>query len=749
MRENDTKENVKQDMDKIETINIELEHSVAKLLYEKEILHKEIEHLKKIYKDQFDSIKKTRALSKEHSDSLIPQLNSKSMENADLKELLVYVRVTCPFVNKSSEKLIDVTPLNKNKKVRDPMLQMFHPLLLLSMTGCLDCSLVSGLWMLKTYNRKPLSTHSSVNFWELLDSKMTRLQRLWVMVIISWGMLLSQGYIMLRASYITCFQLDNPVTQIWKLLFGKNTCFISNLEGVGLLLGSRDINLYTTSLIDMLKTSQICLLSKASKTKSLFWQRQLSHLNFACALGLVPNHVPQQPIIPPTKNDWDCLFQPMFDEYFNPPLSVVSPVLVAATPKAVDIADSHVSTSIDQDAPSLSIPSTQEQEQSPIISQGSSSNVRPSHTPFELLGRWTKNHPIANLNQRIIKKQCSNPSRLMQCKKKFMNSRDFAKGYRKEEGIDFEESFALVARIEVIRIFIANAANKNMTIYQMDVKTVFLNGELRDVVYVSQPEGFVDSDRLNHVYRLKKALYGLKQVSRALYDKLSIFLLSQEFSKDAVDPTLFTRKAGRDILLKYGMLSSDPIDTPMVEKSKLDEDLQGKIVDPTHYRGMIGSLIYLTSRTIDMGLWYSKDSCITLTAYADADNAGCQDTRRSTSRSAQFLGDKLVSWSSKKKKSTAISSTEVEYIALSGCCAQILWMRSQLTDYGFKFNKIPLYYDNKSAIALCCNNVQHSRSKHIDVRYHFIKEQVKNKVVEPYFVKTEYQLADIFTKALP
>ncbi|GJS99719.1 hypothetical protein Tco_0820889 [Tanacetum coccineum] len=122
------------------------------------------------------------------------------------------------------------------------------------------------------------------------------------------------------------------------------------------------------------------------------------------------------------------------------------------------------------------------------------------------------------------------------------------------------------------------------------------------------------------------------------------------------------------------------------------------------------------------------------------DHAGCHDTRRSTSGSAQFLGDKLVSWSTKKQKSNAISSTEAEYITLSRCCAQILWMRSQLTDYGFQFNKIPLYCYIKSAIALCCNNVQHSRAKHIDVRYHFIKEQVENGIVELYFVRTEYQL---------
>ncbi|GKF84555.1 hypothetical protein Tco_0249453, partial [Tanacetum coccineum] len=143
---------------------------------------------------------------------------------------------------------------------------------------------------------------------------------------------------------------------------------------------------------------------------------------------------------------------------------------------------------------------------------------------------------------------------------------------------------------------------------------------------------------------------------------------------------------------------------------------------------MIGSLMYLTS---------------------NVDHAGCQDTRRSTSGSAQFVGDKLVSWPLKKQKCTTISSTEAEYISLSGCCAQILWMRSHLTDYGFQFNKIPLYYDNKSAIALCCNNVQHSKAKYIDIRCHFIKEHVENGIVELYFVRTEYQLADIFTKPLP
>ncbi|GJS70590.1 retrovirus-related pol polyprotein from transposon TNT 1-94 [Tanacetum coccineum] len=312
----------------------------------------------------------------------------------------------------------------------------------------------------------------------------------------------------------------------------------------------------------------------------------------------------------------------------------------------------------------------------------------------------------------------------------------------------------------------------------MDAKTAFLNGILRKEVYVSQPDGFVDQDNPNHVYKLKKALYGLKQAPRALYDLLSKFLLSQEFSKGIVDPTLFIRRQGKDILLisqspigiflnhskyaleslkKYGMESSDPVDTLLVEKSNLDEDPQGKAVDPTYYRRMVGTLMYLTANRPDQtfvvcmcarGLWYLKDSSIALTTYVDADHAGCQDTRRSTSGSMQLFGDRLVSWSSKRQKSVAISSTKAEYIALSGCCAQVLWMRSQLTNYGLGFNKTPMYCDNKSAIALCRNNVQHSRSKHIDIRFHFIKEQVENGVVKLYFVNTEYQLADIFTKAL-
>ncbi|GJR46867.1 hypothetical protein Tco_1314970, partial [Tanacetum coccineum] len=232
--------------------------------------------------------------------------------------------------------------------------------------------------------------------------------------------------------------------------------------------------------------------------------------------------------------------------------------------------------------------------------------------------------------------------------------------------------------------------------------------------------------------------------------KLSFFLELQ-ISQSPRGIFLNQSKYAIESIKKYGMETCELVDTPMVEKSKLDKDPQGKAVDPTGYRGMIGTLMYLTASRLDLvfvvcmcsryqakpiekhlhavkrifrylrgtintALWYLKDSCIALTAFADADHVGCQDTRKSTSGSMNMLGDRLVSWSSKKQKSTAISSTEAEYIALSGCCAQILWMRSQLTDYG--------------------------------LRYHCIKEQLENGVVELYIVRTEYQLADIFTKAL-
>nr|GEV25296.1 copia protein [Tanacetum cinerariifolium] len=232
------------------------------------------------------------------------------------------------------------------------------------------------------------------------------------------------------------------------------------------------------------------------------------------------------------------------------------------------------------------------------------------------------------------------------------------------------------------------------------------------------------------------------------------------------------------------MENCDTVLTPMVEQAKLKLDLVGKPVDHTDYRSMIGSLIYLTSSmpdimfatfmcaryqanpnehhvsavkrifrylkgTINLGLWYQKDFGYDLTTYSDADHAGCHLDQKSISSSVQFLGDKLVCWSSKKQNCVSISTAEFEYVVVSGCYAQVLWMRTQLTDYGFFYDKVPIYCDSKSAIAILCNMVQQTRTKHIDVRYHFIKDHVEKETIELYIVGTEYQLADLFTKSLP
>ncbi|GJW87245.1 retrovirus-related pol polyprotein from transposon TNT 1-94 [Tanacetum coccineum] len=191
-----------------------------------------------------------------------------------------------------------------------------------------------------------------------------------------------------------------------------------------------------------------------------------------------------------------------------------------------------------------------------------------------------------------------------------------AKGYAQEEGINFEESFAPVARLEVVRIFVAYAAHKSFLIYQMDVKTAFLNGPLKEEVYVTQPNRFVDLDHPEKVYRLRKALYGLKQASRA-------------WTSDPPIPM--------------------SVGTPMATKPKLDANLSGKLVDQTDYHSKIRPLMYLTSsrpnivqaETINMGLLYPKDSGFELTTFSDADHAGCLDTRKINSGGIQFLGDKL------------------------------------------------------------------------------------------------------------
>ncbi|GJS70458.1 retrovirus-related pol polyprotein from transposon TNT 1-94 [Tanacetum coccineum] len=395
----------------------------------------------------------------------------------------------------------------------------------------------------------------------------------------------------------------------------------------------------------------------------------------------------------------------MFDELLTPPpivdyqaTEVVAPIQEVVSPVPSLSIGSHSSTNVDQDVPSPSHSQTTPETQPPVIPndvEEDNHDIKIAHMgndPYfgipipEIPSDQSSSSD--SINTIIYKVKLDKLGGILKNKAWLV-----ACGYRQEEGIDFEESFTPVARLEAIRIFLAFATHMNMVVYQMDVKTAFLNGNLREEVYVSHPDSFVDPDNPNHVYKLKKALYGLKQAPRVwqgITSGTSIFI---NLSKYALES-----------LKKYGFDSCDPVDTPMVEKSKLDEDKQGKVARPTEkHLHVVKRIFRYLKGSVNQGLWYPKDCSIALTAFADADHAGCQDTRHSTSGSMQFLGDRLVSWSSKRQKSVAISSMEAEYIAMS---------------------------------------------KHINIRFHFIKEHVENGVIELYFVNTEYQLADIFTKAL-
>nr|GEV29820.1 hypothetical protein [Tanacetum cinerariifolium] len=351
----------------------------------------------------------------------------------------------------------------------------------------------------------------------------------------------------------------------------------------------------------------------------------------------MPKPTSSIPFLPPSRNDWDLLFQPLFDELLTPPKSidpltpeVIAPINELVAPELAESTGSPSSTIVDQDAPSPSKSQTTLETQPPVLSQD-----------------------VEEDNHDIEAAHIGNDSLLgMQIPK-----------------VASDQSSSTVSSYTIVH------PDHNIPQHNSKWTKDHPLDNIIEKVYVSQLDGFVDQDNPNHMYKLKKSFYGLKQAPSAW---------------------------------KYGFESCDPVDTPMVEKSKLDEDKEGKAVDPSYYRGMIGTLLYLTATRPDLqfaicmcaryqarptkkhlhavkrifrylhgiinrGLWYPKDSSIALTAFADADHAGCQDTRRSTSGSL---------------------------------------------------------------------------SKHIDIKYHFIKEHVENGVIELYFVNTKYQLADLFTKAL-
>nr|GEW88815.1 retrovirus-related Pol polyprotein from transposon TNT 1-94 [Tanacetum cinerariifolium] len=619
--------------------------------------------------------------------------------------------------------------------------------------------------------------------------------------------------------------------------FRKHSCFVRDTEGVDLIKAKILENCKQLSilgfLLDMLPAGRTMgpVHISSGPEPSMITPGQFN-------LRLALSQVPATTYVPPTNKELEILFQLIFDEYFKLTRDDEQVPSTTAINTQVVPPGTSMSATFAQDASSISISPSSLDKQTPALHQGSSSRdvslVEPNQVnqPPDHLRKWSKEHPLDNVVRNpshlvsTIKQLafdalwCCYHTVLSKVKPKnfkttitkdywFESMQDeihkfdrleldeygdvlknkaqlVAEGYRQEEGIDFEESFAPVTQ----------------------------------KVYVSQPEGFEDPDHPTHVYHLKKALYGLNQAPRAWYDTLSKFLMADKFSKGAVDPTLFTQKSGKhilfiqiyvddiifastdptacnifskemsskfqmsimrqmsfflglqvsqsprgifinqakyalEILKKYVMDLSDPIDTPMVDRLKLYEDLLGIPVDQTRFRGMVGSLMYLTTSrpdfvfavcmcaryqakptkkhletikrvfwylkgTIHMGLWYPKDNYMALTAYADADHARCQDSRRSTSGSAQFLRDRLVSWSSKKQRSTTISTTKSEYIAMSGGYAQILWMRSQLKVYGLDSTKLLCTVITKVlllSVAIMSNILGQSTSTYITISF--------------------------------
>ncbi|GJU69325.1 putative ribonuclease H-like domain-containing protein [Tanacetum coccineum] len=368
-----------------------------------------------------------------------------------------------------------------------------------------------------------------------------------------------------------------------------------------------------------------------------------------------------------------------------------------------------------------------------------------------------------------------------------------AQGYTQEDGIDYDEVFALVARIEAIRLFLAYASFKDFVLSQMDVKSAFLYGKIKEEVYVCQPPRFEDPEFLDKVYKVENALYGLHQTPRAWYETLSTYLLDNGFQRGQIDKTLFIKRVKGDILLvqmssmgeltfflglqvtqkddgifisqdkyvdeilkKFGFSTIKTTSTSMETSKPLLKDAEAEDVDVHLYRSMIRSLMYLIAFMPDimfavcacarfqvtpkvshlhavkrifrylkgqpkLGLWYIKDSPFDLEAYTDSDYAGASLDRKST--------------------------TGAEYVAASSCCGQVLWIQNQMLDYGYNFMNTKIFIANESIICIVKNPVFHSKTKHINIRHHFIRDSYENRLIQVIKIHTDHNVADLLTKA--
>ncbi|CAL8151067.1 unnamed protein product [Prunus armeniaca] len=409
------------------------------------------------------------------------------------------------------------------------------------------------------------------------------------------------------------------------------------------------------------------------------------------------------------------------------------------------------------------------------------------------------------------------------------------KGYAQKPGLDYSETYAPVARLDTIRTLIALAAQKDWKLYQLDVKSAFLNGVLQEEVYINQPEGFVIKDKEDKVYRLHKALYGLKQAPRAWYGEIDSYFTQCGFKKSLSEATLYTKERGdKDILIvsiyvddivytgsnkelldefkedmmtkyemtdlvyfyikrsmyastllnKFGLTECKYVTTPLVATEKLAKDDGSGAANEEHYRSIVGSLLYLiatrpdimyassllarfmhcpTNRhygtakcvlryvkgTLDYGLEYVKGRKSVLIGYCDSDWGGSVGDSKSTSGYAFTFGSGVFSWASVKQNCVALSTAEAEYISAAEVTTQAIWLRFVLEDFGeLQTEATSLHCDNISAIAITKNPVFHQKTKHIDRRYHFIKDALQEEVIDLEYCPTNEQLADIFTKPL-
>nr|GEW62851.1 integrase, catalytic region, zinc finger, CCHC-type, peptidase aspartic, catalytic [Tanacetum cinerariifolium] len=698
-----------------------LTDQVTHLQAQNDLFRAEHDKIKQHYKELYDSIKITRA---KH----IEQVTKLTIENVNLKNSVSKATVN-PQVSERDKHAIDVEPIvPRLRNNRDAHLDYLRHLKesVETIRDIIEEAKVVVqivLWYLDSGCSKHMTVDRSwlMNFVKKFIGTV-RFRNDHFGAIMGYEDYVIGNSIISRVYYVegvghNLFSVGQLYDSDLEVAFRKHSCYVRETDGIKLIKGSRGSNLYTISIKDMMKSSPICLLSKASKNKSWLWHRRLNHLNFGTINDLARKDLVRG--LPRLKFEKDHLcsawaeavatacytqnrspihtrhhktsYELVHNKKPNLTFFRVFGALCYPTNDSEDLeklqqtADTGIfvgyepsrktSGLVPNSVPATPYSTPTNKELEILFQPMFDEYLEPPHTERPVPPAQAEQAPVNSVGtplSNIIDQDAPTPS--ISPSSSALQSHSFHQGIAAKPTYMEERTNAPVDNPPFVNVFALEPHSKATSSW--DISST-------DSPYVSQT--------LHHLNKWSKD----HPLDNVIGNPSRPVSTRKQLATDAL-----------------WMDSCDSVETPIVDRLKLDEDPSGFPVDQTRFRS-------------------------------------CQDTRRSTSESAQFLSDKLVSWSSKKQKSTVIFTTEVEYIAMSGCCAQILWMRSQLTDYGFDFNKIPLYCDNRSAIALCCNNVQHSRSKHIDIHHHFIREQFERGVVELYFVSTDYQLADIFTKALP